>query len=146
MINTFPLSAPVAGLLLIASPDSMAASPLPNQTCISIPSQPAYFDQLSEESMREWWPSLIYAINPQHLSIENHLGPTSTIRQRFVPSNRGSDRVLFNLPLEPGETYELNQSILFEPGFDWGGECEGGNIGFGFGGRSLPYGGDLDKD
>lgn len=142
-----PSAVAISGLLLLFTSAANAASPPPqNQICVGLPNQLVNFDELSEDKMREWLPSLQYAINSQHLSIGNLLTDNPIIRQRFIPTANGSDRVIANIAIEPGATYELRQSLMFETGFDWGGVSEGGKVGFGLGGGSLPSGGNQSTD
>jgi hypothetical protein len=84
-------------------------------------------------------------VNSQNLSVvETELG--SALRQRFIPSEHGSERVITTIRTDARKTYKLNQSIFFEEGFDWGASSESGKFGFGLGGGSAPTGGKTDKD
>ena len=118
----------------------------PPTKCIPLPSEPLGYLQVYPEFVRDWIPSLRYVINTQHLSIDTSSDGKPAIRQRFVPSSRGSVRVSAAANLDPAKTYELQQSILFESGFDWGGISETGKIGFGLGGGSSPSGGSTQTD
>lgn len=118
----------------------------PSSECISLPDKSLGFNQVSEDIFRDWIPSLRYVINTQDLSIDASSQWKPAIRQRFIPSPEGSIRVSAAANLEPGRTYKLQQSILFESGFDWGGKRETGKIGFGLGGGSSPSGGSTQTD
>ena len=118
----------------------------PPTECISLPNETLGFDQVNEEHLKAWIPSLRYVINTQDLSIDTSTEGKPALRQRFIPSPLGSVRVSAASNIEPSKTYELSQSIFFEPGFDWGGIRETGKIGFGLGGGSSPSGGSTETD
>ncbi len=114
--------------------------------CIALPSEHTAFDEVNTNTLRDWIPTLHYAVNPQHLSIESGLRGNTSLRHRFIPSSKGSIPIIAAADLEPAKMFELQQSILFETGFDWGGTRETGKIGFGLGGGSNPSGGSLESD
>lgn len=115
--------------------------------CIFIPNQPVDFGRLDTGAFQTWNEQLQYIINPQNLSIvKSDAFKKTAFRQRFVPSDKGSERVVASLAIEARATYELKQNVLFEEGFDWGDEAKSGKFGFGFGGGSAPAGGKTDKD
>ncbi len=113
--------------------------------CVFLPNHPSEFDTLDLETLQAWNGSLRYAVNPHNLSVVNTTEQNS-LRQRFVPSEDGSERVVANFAVEARTTYELKQNIFFEEGFDWGGDIQSGKFGFGLGGGSAPTGGTTDKD
>lgn len=113
--------------------------------CFFIPDRPSAFNTIDENTLKDWNRTFRYTVNPQNLSVvETDLG--SALRQRFVPSDQGSERVIATIRAEARTTYELRQSIFFEEGFDWGASSESGKFGFGLGGGSAPTGGKTDKD
>lgn len=114
--------------------------------CVSLPNKSLEFNQVSRKIFSDWTSSHRYVINTQNLSIDTSSPGKPAIRQRFIPSPEGSIRVSAAADLEPARTYEVNQTILFESGFDWGGIRETGKIGFGLGGGSSPSGGSIDTD
>ena len=86
---------------------------------------------------------LDFAAAEHHLSVVQN-GGTHALRQQFVPSSQGSDRVVVRGPVEAARTYTMTQRVFFEPGFDWGRDLQGGKLGFGLGGGTSPTGGALD--
>lgn len=114
--------------------------------CLGLPQSPQAFDTLDKDTLKSWIAPLRYVTNPQHLSIETGADGHTAFRQRFIPSKRGSYRVVVSVNVEPSRTYELEQSVKFEPGFQWGGEVESGKFGFGFAGGSAPTGGKVADD
>ncbi len=113
--------------------------------CVFVPNEPSEFDTVDLDKLQAWNSSLRYVVNPQNLSVVTTTERNS-LRQRFIPSDEGSERVVANIRVEARTTYELKQSIFFEEGFDWGGEVQSGKFGFGFGGGSAPTGGTTDED
>ncbi len=89
---------------------------------------------------------IIYTDNLRRLAIDESDDGTLSLRQKMVPSENGSERVLAGVKIKPARTYTLRQSVMFEPEFDWGGENEGGKLGFGLAGGSAPSGGDHQPD
>ncbi|ASJ74536.1 polysaccharide lyase [Granulosicoccus antarcticus] len=117
-----------------------------HQACLPIQDEPVPFGQVNKAMMQHWMPDLRYIVNPQHLSIDTGFENQSAIRQKFEPTNIGSDRVVASIDITGQQTYALSQSVLFEDGFDWGGTSESGKFGFGLGGGSTPTGGDARDD
>ena len=115
-------------------------------TCLGLPDSKESFDTLDKEIFKRWMPHLRYVLNPEELSVDSGLGGQRALRQRFTPSDKGSLRVVASINLALANTYEVEQSIMFEPGFDWGGEVESGKFGFGFAGGSAPTGGNVADD
>ncbi|ASJ74546.1 polysaccharide lyase [Granulosicoccus antarcticus] len=114
--------------------------------CVGLPRSPMPFDVINKTTLEQWVPSLRYTTNPQHLSIDTGPKGHPALRQRFIPSERGSFRVVASINLEPRRSYEVEQSVMFEPGFQWGSEVESGKFGFGFAGGSAPTGGKVEND
>lgn len=114
--------------------------------CLPIQYEPVAFGQVSKEMMRQWIPDLRYVVNPQHLSVDTGHDNHPAIRQKFEPTNIGTDRVVAAVDIEGQRTYSITQSVLFEDGFDWGGLSESGKFGFGLGGGSAPSGGQTRDD
>ncbi len=112
--------------------------------CVSIPKIYAPFDTVSLNKIREWNESIQYVINSQNLSVADGPNGSSVLRQRFVPSGSGSERVIAAFEVEPRDTYELRQSIFFENDFHWGINAQSGKFGYGIAGGSAPTGGSLD--
>jgi len=113
--------------------------------CFFIPNSPSAFDTIDEATLQYWNKTFRYSVNPQNLSVVE-TDMESALRQRFVPSEQGSERVIVMVRAEGRTTYELRQRVLFEEGFDWGASHKSGKFGFGLGGGSAPSGGKTDKD
>lgn len=49
------------------------------------------------------------------------------VEANYQPTDRGSNRMVFNRPLPPADAYTLSYDIYFEPGFEWvrGGKLPG---------------------
>jgi len=113
--------------------------------CVYLPKPHIAFDSIDADLVKSWNHSLAYIVNAHNLSITASQS-RNALRQRFVPSEQGSERVIGAFTVDSRTTYELKQSIFIEKGFDWGGEIESGKFGFGLGGGSAPSGGKTDKD
>ena len=113
--------------------------------CFYLPNDSTAFEEIDLEQLQAWNKSVRYAINPNNLSVAS-AAEGSALRQRFNPSEDGSERVVINDALEERGTYELRQRIFFEEGFEWGGDAKSGKFGFSLGGGSAPTGGSTDKD
>jgi hypothetical protein len=74
-------------------------------------------------------------MNPQFLSATFSTNGERVLRQRLDPADIG-----MGADLPPATTYRLIQSIKLENGRDWGGEFEGGKIGFGLSVGTAPTG------
>ncbi len=115
---------------------------------MQIPDQSHDFGTVQEKNVGEWagleeWQ---FMTNTSYLAVgKDETGP-AYIRQKLEPTGSGSIHVVGQGVLAPSRTYTLKQSFYLEPGFDWGGENEGGKLGFGLGGGSTPTGGMLDQD
>lgn len=70
------------------------------------------------------------------LSIDQEDGD-SFLRQRYVPSDQGSARVEFTVPVEPADEMWLSYRVYFEPGWEW---VRGGKLP-GLAGGTKPTGG-----
>jgi len=114
--------------------------------CLPLPQPLEPFDALDKNSFKQWIPAVRFVTNPEQLSVDEGIDGGSSLRQRFTPSEKGSLRVVAAINLEPSSVYELEQSIMFEEGFDWGGEVESGKFGFGLAGGSAPTGGTVAND
>lgn len=80
-----------------------------------------------------------YARNGQFLSFAGD----GTMRQRFVPYPRGTERVAAATFLPKSRTYTLSQSVFLEPGWEL---PKGAKFGFGLGAGPLPSGGRVMPD
>lgn len=114
--------------------------------CLGFPQHSIPFDSMDKAMLKQWIPNLRYVTNPEQLAVTSSAEDQSSLRQRFVPSDRGSLRVVLSTNLKPSNSYEVEQSVMFEPNFDWGGEVESGKFGFGFAGGSAPTGGTIADD
>ena len=115
--------------------------------CFFIPNEEIAFDRLETEDLKLWNKSVRFATNPQHLSVSlDNERDRSVLVQRFVPSEKGSERAIVSVNVDGRTSYELRQSVFFEKEFDWGQESKSGKFGFGLGGGSAPSGGDLAPD
>ncbi len=79
---------------------------------------------------------------PSVLGGENGLNVQQTLSATSYGSNHGNGQV----SVAPAKTYTLNQTITFEEGFSWGGDSEGGKVGFGLYGGTAPSGGAVSAD
>lgn len=83
--------------------------------------------------------NVVYSARDQDISSET-VASQSRIRTRLIPDDViGSPRILMEADLPPrggGDGYKLSQTILFEPGFDWGDIQQNGKCGFGLAMRS----------
>lgn len=57
-----------------------------------------------------------------------------------------STRVGAGADITPVTSYKFTQKVYFDPDFEWGGSQEGGKLGFGLGGGSLPSSGLAQQD
>lgn len=131
------------GIAICAIPGVTSSA---SSDCLAIPEHVVPFGKVSKASMQKWFPGLRYATNVHRLSIENGLVGGRSIRQLFVPTENGSERVLAGFEIAPASTYSLIQTIRFNNDFDWGGKYEVGKVGFGLGGGSVPSGGETRHD
>ena len=116
-------------------------------SCIRLPKEVTPFDSLDSEELRTLNPNLRFIVNANHLSVvHDQLKNINVLRQRFVPSDKGSERVVAALEIKPRITYELKQKVLFENDFNWGVDAQSGKFGFGFGGGTAPSGGKVSDD
>lgn len=113
-------------------------------TCLDLGSDDIDFGGVTDDDWDAWTGiDLDFASNEQFLAT-NTAGDVPVLRQRLVPSSQGSARVTVQGDLDAATTYTMSQRVLFEPGFDWGREKQGGKLGFGLGGGTSPTGGDID--
>ncbi len=113
--------------------------------CIDLNGVEREFGELTRDDWKSWVPDLRYTLSEENLSVEQADGNTYVLRQQFVPTDNGSDRVLMASNLKQHRTYRVMTSVFLEPGWDWGGEVsQGGKIAFGVGGGSVPSGGTVD--
>lgn len=103
------------------------------------------FGEITDDDWRGWLDDYWYSHGNEHLATGQDAANTY-IRQQLVPNDIGSDRVQAGRDLEPAQTYRLTQALYFEPGFDWGGRLEGGKVGYGLGGGTVPSGGAVKTD
>jgi len=121
--------------------------------CLVLPSVFHPENTISEDVIDQWLHGLKhirstrYATNAHFLSIDGNSDKDRYLRQRYSPSEKGSDRVVIGLNLASNiQLIRLEQELFIESGFDWGGTNEGGKIGFGLGGGSVPSGGKIADD
>lgn len=116
----------------------------PASVCLDLGADAVEFGEVSDDDWREWTGiSIDFASDEQHLEVQQSSDGAS-LRQQFVPSSEGSDRVVVRGDLRPARTYTMSQEVFLEPDFDWGRERQTGKLGFGLGGGTAPSGGDLD--
>ncbi|MEE9321753.1 MAG: hypothetical protein V3U76_15005 [Granulosicoccus sp.] len=134
--------------VILAGPATLQANQLLGTSenagqCLDLSLGSEDFGGINENSWRQWLgsSSLAFATNPQMLAQETTDDGRRSLRQKLVPSSKGSSRVMARASLQPASTYQLKQSIYLEDGFDWGGKHEGGKLGFGLSGGSSPTGG-----
>lgn len=116
--------------------------------CMNIPDDSLDFGSVNRDKISEWagleqWK---FMTNTDYLAVNRDDAGPAYIRQKFEPTSQGSVRVVGMGVLAPSRVYTLQQSFYLEPGFEWGGQDEGGKLGFGLGGGSTPSGGMLDQD
>ena len=113
--------------------------------CIDLNSVDKKFGELTSSDWKQWVPDFRYSLRDEHLSVEQFDETSGVIRQQFQPAHNGSPRVLMATNLPKHRAYRVKTSILLEPGWEWGGEVsQGGKLGFGLGGGSVPSGGTID--
>ena len=113
--------------------------------CLALPATSRDFGSISKTNWARWVDGVRFANGPEFLSLPGERQGERTLRQKFVPTDRGTDRVVMGATLPKARTYRLVQSVLFEKGFDWGGvRYKGGKLGFGFSGGTAPSGGIID--
>jgi len=126
-----------------AAPDAMSGV-LPGAQCIDFGEQHRDFGSVTDDIWRLWMPAFRFATGEEHLAVQIE-SDTANLRHKYVPTDRGSDRVVVGSHLEPHSTYRLSQMVFLEHGWEWGGDTfEGGKLGFGFGGGTTPSGGIVD--
>jgi|GEM_PF-3070694 len=126
---------------------TLAKTPFADKVlCLRLPDSPVEFGVIDDASLKAWVGPLRYTTNPNLLAVVDGPEDRPALRQRFVPSSRGSERVVASMNLPPRRTYEVEHSAYFEPGFQWGGEVESGKFGFGLAGGSAPTGGKIADD
>jgi len=115
--------------------------------CFDWPSIPAPFDSIDKNVLEASLPGLHYVTNPEHLAFNIADGDQMpSLQQRLVPSSKGSERVVASIVIEKTSVLTIEQSVFFEPPFDWGDTAIGGKIGFGIAGGSAPTGGSTRTD
>ena len=114
--------------------------------CLALPESASDFGSISKADWESWIGDVHFVVGSEFLAVEASQDKKRTLRQKFVPHSRGTDRVLAGANLPSARSYRLTQSVYLEPGFDYGGKNEGGKLGFGFGGGSAPSGGVVAPD
>lgn len=113
--------------------------------CVALPEHSRGFGSIEDADWSDWIEGVRFAQGTRDLSLQAEGLSRRRLRQRFVPDPQGSPRVVVASDLPAARTYRLVQSIMFESGWDWGGERrQTGKIGFGFGGGTAPTGGVVD--
>lgn len=112
--------------------------------CIHLGNEQLGLGSVSDSDWQRWLPSMTFSVGEEFLAVERQSSGSTALRQQYVPSHRGTERVISGSKLANHRTYRLTQSFFFEPGFDWGGRHEGGKLGYGFGGGTAPTGGTVD--
>jgi len=116
-------------------------------TCLQLPSSKKGFGSLSKDDWSEWKDDVRFASNNHFLQLPGDSDGQPILRHKFVPSSVGTDRTIMGADLPEARTYRLTQSLMFEPGFEWGGtNRQGGKIGFGLSGGTSPTGGTVDPE
>lgn len=156
LIYTSILSSLVAGCTAVARTNkesnalttTLSRVVAPRVQCVQIPANPIEFGDVSVSDMNQWLglDKLLFATNTQHLASSLRDTGEPYIRQRLIPTQEGTTHVSARGELSPAASYRLTQSFYLEPGFDWGGENEGGKLGFGLGGNTAPTGGMTNED
>lgn len=142
------LRRPVALLLATALSLLVSSVSADNQQCLSLDGKLRKHGSINAGTLSSLtgFDNLLYTDNLRRLSVGESADGRISLRQKMVPDASGSERVLAGARLKPARTYTLRQSVLFEPGFDWGGENEGGKLGFGLAGGTAASGGELQPD
>lgn len=113
-------------------------------TCLDLGTESIDFGEVTDDDWDRWTGiSLDFATKEEFLQVTT-AGETTTLRQKFVPSEQGSARVVARGELPAAPTYTITQRVFFEPGFDWGRTKQTGKLGFALGGGTGPTGGELD--
>lgn len=112
--------------------------------CLHLGDESENFGSVTDADWDRWLSEFHFSIGEEFLAVEPQDDGSTALRQRFIPSSIGTDRVVVGARLPEQRVYRLTQSFYFEPGFDWGGSHEGGKLGFGFAGGTKPTGGTID--
>lgn|GEM_PF-1111549 len=114
-------------------------------SCLRLPSTASGFGSISQNDWSSWVDDVRFSIGTSHLELPGETNGYRALRQKFVPASNGTARVITAANLPEARTYRLVQSVMFEDGWDWGGESsQGGKIGFGLSGGTSPTGGAID--
>lgn len=113
--------------------------------CLNFGDKAIGFGSLKDDDWRNWMPGFRFAIGEEFLSVEVDEDGNSNLRHKYVPWERGTERVVMGADLPKYTTYRITEKVFFEPGWEWGGDTyEGGKLAFGFGGGATPSGGIID--
>ena len=117
---------------------------LAGSQCLDLGDETVQLGDVNDDSWAAWTGlELQSASSSEHLEVLPADG-SPVLRQQFVPSSQGSERVTARGELGPATTYTMTQQVFLEPGFDWGRERQTGKLGFGLGGGAAPTGGETD--
>ena len=115
--------------------------------CLKLPNRNINFGKIRAFFWKWRLPDYRFSQGLEYLSNRKLKPDSPSLRHKYEPSDIGSDRVIIDSELAPYSSYRLVQSFFFEPGWDWGGDpYEGGKLGFGLGGGTLPSGGAVDSE
>jgi len=150
--DTVQAAAPPAPVALSSPADDVATGKLIRTgshpgaaACLGLPAREREFGSIALGDWREWVDSVRFTQNSDALSVELEGDGRASLRQRYVPANNGTARVMVGVTLPKARTYRLVQSFRLDPGWDWGiGKDQGGKIGFGLSGGASPTGGKID--
>ena len=135
------------GLLASAYTSAWSATDTAAQ-CLQLPEKVQSYGDITKPDFARWmgiddWQ---YLTNARYLATGSTANGRQFLEQQFKPSAKGSVRVVGLGHIPPQAGYTLSQAIYLARGFDWGGEDEGGKLGFGLGGNSVPSGGQTRTD
>lgn len=112
--------------------------------CLSLPADYRGFGSIDKAEWSNWLDGVRFVNGAEFLELPGEVDGERTLRQQFVPTSKGTARVITGADVPEATTYRLVQSVKFEEGFDWGGDHEGGKLGFGLSGGTSPSGKTVD--
>ncbi len=113
-------------------------------SCLELPQGKREQGSLTTNDWKDWIDGVRFSNGAQFLSLPGESEGNPSLRHAFIPSSIGTDRGIMGANLSEARTYRLVESIKLEDGWDYGGDHEGGKIGFGFSGGASPSGGKVD--
>jgi hypothetical protein len=115
--------------------------------CLKLPNRNIKFGKIGKFFWKWRLPDFKFGQGLEYLSIRKIKSDKPALRQKYVPNEIGTHRVIIASGITAHSSYRIVQSVFFEPGWDWGGDpYEGGKLGFGLGGGTMTSGGAVDSE